>query len=150
MPVGSGNQREDGFAFIAFFIDGIDHAGFCGMSLFQNPGKQSGVRAVDADRLFGNALDNAIEAVLRLEEKKRNVGVVVRSKGDMVSVNVHNSYDGQAVIGADGFPVTTKEDKNFHGIGLKSIRQIAEKYHGICTVSTNEDTFILNVLLARK
>ena len=104
----------------------------------------------DVYSLFGNALDNAIEAVLRLEEKKRNVGMVVRSKGDMVSVNVHNSYDGQAVIGADGFPVTTKEDKNFHGIGLKSIRQIAEKYHGICTVSTNEDTFILNVLLARK
>ncbi len=104
----------------------------------------------DIYSLFGNALDNAIEAVSRLEKERRNVGVVVRSINNLVSVNVRNSYDGEITLDADGLPLTTKSDKNFHGIGVKSIRQIAEKYNGTCSVSLNNGVFNLNVLVARK
>lgn len=103
----------------------------------------------DVYALFGNALDNAIEAVRRLPESERNIGVVVRSIGEMVSVNVRNSCDGNVKFGSDGFPLTSKENNGFHGIGIKSIRNIAEKYHGVSSVSVKDNTFNLNVLLAK-
>lgn len=106
--------------------------------------------AADVYSLFGNALDNAIEAVMRLDESKRNIAVVVHKVGDMVSVNVTNPYEGDIELDGDGLPVTIKRDRNFHGIGVRSMRNIAEKYNGICTVSLNNGTFVLNVLLSCK
>ncbi len=105
------------------------------------------MNAADVYALFGNALDNAIDAVMRLDREKRNISVVVRSVGDMVSINICNQYEGEITLDDDGFPITTKEDRNFHGIGTKSMRNIAEKYNGICSVTLNNGTFILNVLL---
>ncbi len=104
----------------------------------------------DIYSLFGNALDNAIEAVMQLETEKRTVGVIVRSVGNMVSVNIYNPFAGTLETDTDGFPVTTKDNTDFHGFGIKSIRRIAEKYNGICTASTNNNTFVLNVLMSKK
>lgn len=104
----------------------------------------------DIYTLFGNALDNAIEAVLRLDRDRRNVGVIVRSVGEMVTITVYNNFDGKIVIDGDGFPVTNKSDTGFHGIGLKSIRKIAEKYKGTSSVRVDGDRFELNVLLSKK
>ena len=104
----------------------------------------------DVYALFGNALDNAIEAVEKLEKEQRTVGLLVRSVGNMVSINIYNPYAGELKVGADGFPLTSKSDTDFHGIGLRSIRRIAEKYNGICTASTKGGTFSLNVLLSHK
>lgn len=104
----------------------------------------------DLYSLFGNALDNAIEAVMRLPTDRRNIGVVVRRVGDMVSVNIHNSYAGKIKFDGSGLPVTTKEDNGFHGIGLKSMRRIAEKYAGTMSVNADGDTFIVNIIISTK
>lgn len=104
--------------------------------------------AADIYSLFGNALENAMEAVMRLDEKYRNIDVVVHRVGNMVSVNVTNPYGGEVELDSEGFPVTSKEDKNFHGIGIRSIRNIAEKYGGITSVSMDDNKFVLNVLLS--
>lgn len=42
---------------------------------------------------------------------------------------------------------TTKADKLFHGYGLKSIRYIAEKYHGNVEISTKGNVFTLQIVL---
>jgi len=47
----------------------------------------------------------------------------------------------------DGLPVTGKKDKRYHGFGVKSIRYIAEKYHGEMFMNVRDGKFILNVLL---
>lgn len=104
----------------------------------------------DIYSLFGNALDNAMEAVMQLETERRTVGVIVRSVGNMVSVNIYNPYAGEVETDADGLPMTTKDNGDFHGFGIKSIKRIAEKYNGICTTSTNNNTFVLNVLMSKK
>lgn len=103
--------------------------------------------AADVYSLFGNALENAMEAVMRLPEGKRDINVTVRRVGEMVSVKISNPYDGEIELDEDKMPLTSKEDKNFHGIGMRSIRNIAEKYGGICSVALNNNVFILNVLL---
>ena len=103
----------------------------------------------DIYALFGNALDNAIEAVLGLPEEHRSIGVVVRQVGNIVSVNVHNTYVGTIKFDGEGLPVTRK-DSDFHGFGMKSIRRICEKYHGTLTVTANDGIFALNMLISQK
>ena len=87
---------------------------------------------------------------MRLPTDRRNIGVVVRRVGDMVSVNIHNSYAGKIKFDGSGLPVTTKEDNGFHGIGLKSMRRIAEKYAGTMSVNADGDTFIVNIIISTK
>ena len=104
---------------------------------------------VDLSALFGNALDNAMESVRKLDDpEKRLIHLsVVRQKG-FVSIRVENCYDGHLrVVG--GVLQTTKQDRQYHGYGLKSIRRIAEKYGGSCTVQVREGWFELRVLLSR-
>ena len=102
----------------------------------------------DVYSLFGNALDNAIEAVMKLSDKaKRVIGLKVYSVGELVTVNMKNFYQGTISLKADGLPDTTKENKDRHGYGMQSIRLILEKYGGNLSVTTTGDVFNLNMLI---
>lgn len=100
---------------------------------------------VDAYSFFGNALDNAIEAVSRIAEKeKRQISVTVEKRGDPVVVTVSNYYDGE-VRRAGGAILTTKEkEPGFHGFGIKSMKRIAQKYSGDLTISSDGSLFSLS------
>ena len=50
---------------------------------------------------------------------------------------------------SEGLPVTTKEDRNFHGYGLKSIRYVAKKYGGTVTARMEKQWFVLQLLFPR-
>lgn len=96
--------------------------------------------------LFGNIVDNALEAVMRIREReKRVINVVVKGREGMALVQVENYFTG-LIYGEDGAPVTTKEDKNYHGFGLRSIRAIAQKYGGEMRVDARGDIFSLTLL----
>lgn len=102
----------------------------------------------DVYSLFGNALDNAIEAVIRLpDEAKRVIGLKVYSVGDLVTVNIKNFYQGELRMSEDGYPCTTKANKDYHGYGIKSIRMVTEKYDGSLSIMTKGDVFNLNILI---
>lgn len=104
--------------------------------------------AVDLYSLFGNALDNAIEAVERLDDpERRSVSVIVRRAGDMVSVHVENFFDGQVRFGDDGLPVTRKEDQSNHGFGTRSMRLIVERYGGTISANVTDDAYHVNALI---
>ena len=97
--------------------------------------------------LFGNALGNAAKAVRGLEEEKRQISVIVRSGGDIVSINVTNYYQGGLRF-EDGLPVTTQSNpQDFHGYGMKSMRAIAQKYGGELTVKAEDGVFRLTIWL---
>ena len=103
--------------------------------------------SADIYSLFGNALDNAFDALLRIEDvNKRLIGVTVRQKLGMVVIHFENSYQGE--LNFDGeLPGTTKEDKRYHGFGMRSIKMIVEKYHGNISVCTEKGVFNLNILI---
>lgn len=99
--------------------------------------------------LFGNIVDNALEAVKAIEEKERRIiNILVKVKNDIVLVQEENYFNGTLDF-EDGLPVTTKEDKSNHGFGMRSIRLIVEKYGGEFTASVDGDIFHLNIMFAR-
>lgn len=105
---------------------------------------------VDLYSLFGNALDNAVEAVLPLGEPgMKQIGMTIEERNDLIVLTVFNYFSGSLEL-RDGLPVSTKQsDPGYHGYGLKSIRMIAEKYSGELHISTADDIFTLTVYIKK-
>lgn len=98
--------------------------------------------------LFGNALDNAIEAVSALEDPtQRSVSLVVRQAMGCVSIHIENRFAGERHFLENGLPLTTKGDRLNHGFGTRSIRLIAEHYGGTLSVRVRDGAFCLDVMI---
>lgn len=96
--------------------------------------------------LFGNALDNAIEAVSELEKDRRYIGLQVREERGRLLLRIENCLDQPPQL-VDGLPQTTKGDTRYHGFGVKSIRRIVEQHGGTLTLCTQNGMFRLAALL---
>lgn len=108
-------------------------------------GKQlSFIAPVDLYTLVGNALDNAVEAVLSMPPAERLIRFRVQEKAGLVFLHIENPYSGALEL-RDGLPVIRKTDTKNHGFGLKSIRDIGEKYHGMLTLKPENGQFILTL-----
>ena len=104
------------------------------------------MRESDIYTLFGNAVDNAIEAVMKLRDpEKRVIGLKVKKSGGFVLVHIYNYYAGELRM-KDGRPVTSKEDRGEHGFGVRSMQQITERYGGSLKIEPQEDVFNLSVV----
>ncbi len=98
--------------------------------------------------LFGNIIDNALEAVNKIPDKERRIiNFVVKSKNDMLVVQEENYFSGGLEF-KDGLPQTTKSDKNYHGFGMRSIRMIVNKYEGALTAYAKDDVYYLNIIFS--
>lgn len=105
----------------------------------------------DLYSLLGNAIDNAIEAVMRLAGEQRAISITVRPSRAFLSVSISNSIlPGSRIEFVDGLPETTKDDKRYHGYGMKSIKAVVDKYGGDLSVSVRENIFNLNMLFPRQ
>ena len=102
----------------------------------------------DIYALFGNILDNAIEAVQGLDEARRVISLHVKAIGGILMIRESNYYDGELLF-ENGLPVTTKTDRHYHGFGLKSIRYICGRYGGDMSVKTDGGVFDLSILFFR-
>ena len=101
----------------------------------------------DMYALFGNALDNAIEAARQLpDQEQRVITVSADRKGQFLNIHVYNFFAHDLEL-IEGLPATTKEDKRYHGYGLKSIRAILLRYGGEMEISANDNIFDLNMVI---
>ena len=106
--------------------------------------------AVQLYSLFGNIIDNAVEAVGKLgDEEKKVVSLVCSSDAGGVFLEESNYFTGE-FRPEQGLPATSKEDTSRHGYGLKSIRYIAERYNGSIEIRTEEQMFFLRVRFPRQ
>jgi signal transduction histidine kinase len=105
------------------------------------------MNAMDICTIFGNALDNAIESAEKLDETgKRIIRVAVYSQNELVMIRFEN-YMETTLAFEDSLPRTTKNDKNLHGYGIKGIRYATEKYGGNMTIHTENNWFVMCVLI---
>lgn len=85
------------------------------------------LRSFDLNVVLGNLLDNAIDASMQTEDKELKISI--RLDKGILFLNICNSCQ-EIASGRRNFLETTKVDKVNHGIGLKNVRRIVEKYHG--------------------
>ncbi len=103
--------------------------------------------AMDLAAIFGNALNNAVDAVLAVDDPDRRlIKVAVYARDGLALVSVENWFTGELRT-EDGDIVTRRQDRHRHGYGLKSIRRTAEKNGGSMTVNVEEQWFVLRVLV---
>jgi len=115
-------------------------------SCMADGGKLSFMSDGDLYCLFGNMIDNALEAVNGIAEKERRViNIVIKCKNDILTVQEDNYFDGELKF-EDGLPLTTKDDKNYHGFGMRSLRMIVKKYGGELSACVADGVFHLNII----
>ena len=104
--------------------------------------------SMDIATLFGNALDNAIEASRRVDDPaKRLIKLAFFRQGQMVVIRVDNWFDGRLNTDAGGRLTPIKPDSVRHGWGVKSIQWTARKYGGQAVTDVADHWFTLTVLL---
>lgn len=104
----------------------------------------SDVDVVDIGILFGNLLDNAIEAAEQTQAKK--IGVDVEKKGEYLSILVTNSIN-KSVLEENKNLETSKDNKELHGVGIKSIKNVVKKYDGLIDFFEEENEFCCHIML---
>ena len=115
------------------------------LSVIADGGALSFIPETDLYSLFGNLIDNAIEAVGSLDDERKVISLSIKKVNDFVFVNIRNYYDGELVFEAGGLPVTTKNDKINHGYGMKSIKMLINKYGGEMGIDTTSEAGIFNL-----
>lgn len=93
--------------------------------------------------LFGNLLENAVEACARQTRGARFLRLRVRTQGQAVTVVLDNSCDPDSVHKKVGF-LSSKRDGP--GFGMSSVRKIAERYGGTAEFRQNGGVFEASVL----
>lgn len=95
--------------------------------------------------ILGNLLDNSVEALKKLKEN-RTIWVSIKYDRGVLIIQIQNNFDGKISVGAKGL-ITTKDDKDNHGLGLKNIESTLEKYNGLLEYSYTNNLFKAEVLM---
>lgn len=104
------------------------------------------MRTEDICSLFGNAIENAIEAAEKEPvAEKRIVMLNTAARGNMLMIHVENPCAAEPQF-VDGLPITSKDDASYHGFGMRSMRYVAEQYGGVLTSSWANGVFSLDIL----
>ena len=101
----------------------------------------------DIYSIFGNALDNAIQAVMAEAPENRSVNIRVSDVVGMTQI-VFENFCSKPPEMHEGLPKTEKNTQ-YHGFGLRSIRYIIAKYDGHMSIDTKDQMFTLSLLLPR-
>lgn len=100
----------------------------------------------DLCAIFGNAMDNAMEATEKLEPAKREIHVRIGVTDGFAMLCFRNRFDGHLKKQGDRL-LSRKTNAAEHGYGLDNIRRIAEQYGGTAAYEIEGEEFSLNVLL---
>lgn len=101
----------------------------------------------DIIMLLGNLIDNAIEASQTVSDPK--IELTTEIKRGYLNIVVSNRIEG-SVLGSNPKLVTSKPDKLSHGLGLRSVGQICEKYGGSAEYYEDGGRFVADILLKMK
>lgn len=118
------------------------------------------IPAFDMGILLDNLLDNAIEACGRMDGAPRYIRLNLKRKNHFLLLEVENSFDG-IINWEEGRPLpATRKQASLttekwagplageeHGIGLSSVKEIAERYLGVMDIKINGNVFKVTVML---
>lgn len=96
----------------------------------------------DIVTIMGNLLDNAIEAQHDLIEK-RYIKLYTEDIEGRTIIEIRNRCNRDKLTIKDGEFISTKKDKDHHGIGLGNVREVIKKYNGEYKIDIQENEFVV-------
>ena len=106
--------------------------------------KECRINDIDFANILGNVIDNALEASSR--ESNAYIDLTIRQEKNFIVIKIVNKYSREL----PNEMKSTKNDKVFHGIGIRSVRDIVQKYNGEFSIIKKNDEVIVQILLLNK
>lgn len=105
------------------------------------------INIMDLVLLLGNALDNAIEACQHINNVQRIIYLEIKIMDNYLYITITNPVEESVKIINGTQIATTKSNKDLHGLGIKNINDIVNKYNGTMQLSCEDKQFILQIIL---
>ncbi|MEZ3428995.1 MAG: GHKL domain-containing protein [Lachnospiraceae bacterium] len=107
------------------------------------------IPSFDWNIILGNLLDNAISAARNSGDKILHIKI--NYQRGILFIHIKNSYDGD-LVRVDGRYITTKnydrtDRAQNHGMGIKNVKRIVEKYKGTTEISDENGVFDVRILM---
>ena len=101
------------------------------------------VDPIDICIIFGNSLDNAIEACERASDSDKKISITILCKDEALFCRIANSTPKPA----GKLPRTSKADKKNHGFGLENMKASLAKYSAVPSIERTDSEFILKFVI---
>lgn len=96
----------------------------------------------DLCTIFGNIIDNAIDAV----SVGGSISVKIGKQLEMLYISCENPFSGELKRRGDRI-ITTKKDIASHGFGIMRVRELAGRYGGDVNITAENGVFLIEILL---
>ncbi|WP_044913533.1 sensor histidine kinase [Butyrivibrio sp. WCE2006] len=126
-------------------------------------GKVSSDFSYDVGIILKNLLDNAISGADRVTDRKKYITLKGYRKNNVFIIMTANPYTGEIVFDKEtGLPISEKNRSNettekgadgagnftdIHGIGLSSIKRVADRHLGTMSIKTDGGIFKVKVMI---
>ncbi len=107
----------------------------------------AGIDVFDISIILKNLLENAFEAAFQSKLQDKTVSIHSARKKNAYLITVRNSCDKVLSIGENGLPASDKDNGQIHGLGLKNVRMVTEKYFGTFAIEQEGESVTVSVML---
>lgn len=97
--------------------------------------------------ILGNVLDNAIEACTEKKNVECYIKMDMQYLNESLFVRIQNPFVNNIRTNFKGEIISTKSDKQVHGIGLKSVKKIVDDCNGLLDISYENSVFQIDIVL---
>lgn len=99
---------------------------------------------IDLSTILANALENAKNACMNMHEGEKFIVFKCKSECGKLILEITNPFNGEMNLDKNGYPVSYEEG---HGLGTKSIVELANKYNAVLNYQINNNIFKFCLLL---
>ncbi len=111
--------------------------------------KTLNIDSFDLNRILGNLFDNVLDAILKAENKI--IYFKLSYEKGIVYICLRNTFNGQLKFKENNDLMSIKSNHSeTHGLGLKSIKSVIEKYNGEFEYECEENVFSVYIMMYEK
>lgn len=105
------------------------------------------IDSIEKVTIFGNILDNAIEACQKDKVVERYIYLSGKLIEEFYVLSCKNSYDSTTLKEKEGRLISSKVDRKKHGIGMENVKQAVKKYDGEVIITYDEKEFSVKIII---